>query len=209
MEQEKEIIKSTKGDLESIVKKMYIIGGVFIGYVILYYMFNIRNCRVYPTYKGQTRTIDFLHYLGSINGIIFLIGITLIILTSIIYWWLKNTEITVTDKRVYGTTATGKRVDLPFDSISAVATSWFKGIAVATSSGKINFKMIANRDDIHKQLSKLLINRQSNKKTNNETIIKQNNTTTTEELKQYKELLDNGVITQEEFNAKKKQLLNI
>ena len=30
-----------------------------------------------------------------------------------------------------------------------------------------------------------------------------------EELKQYKELLDSGVITEEEFNAKKKQLLNI
>ena len=30
-----------------------------------------------------------------------------------------------------------------------------------------------------------------------------------EELKTYKELLDSGVITQEEFDAKKKQLLNL
>lgn len=29
------------------------------------------------------------------------------------------------------------------------------------------------------------------------------------ELKQYKELLDSGVITQEEFDAKKKQLLGL
>lgn len=32
---------------------------------------------------------------------------------------------------------------------------------------------------------------------------------TAEELKTYKELLDTGVITQEEFDAKKKQLLGL
>lgn len=36
-----------------------------------------------------------------------------------------------------------------------------------------------------------------------------NNTSNTEELKKYKELLDNEVITQEEFEAKKKQLLGL
>ena len=36
-----------------------------------------------------------------------------------------------------------------------------------------------------------------------------NKNSSVEELKQYKELLDNGVITQEEFEAKKKQLLGI
>jgi len=36
-----------------------------------------------------------------------------------------------------------------------------------------------------------------------------NNTSTTDELMKYKELLDSGVITQEEFDAKKKQLLNL
>jgi len=30
-----------------------------------------------------------------------------------------------------------------------------------------------------------------------------------EDLKKFKELLDGGIITQEEFNAKKKQLLNL
>ena len=34
-------------------------------------------------------------------------------------------------------------------------------------------------------------------------------TTNADELKKYKDLLDNGVITQEEFDAKKKQLLNL
>lgn len=34
-------------------------------------------------------------------------------------------------------------------------------------------------------------------------------TTTVEELKQYKELIDSEIITQEEFDAKKKQLLGL
>lgn len=137
-----------------------------------------------------------------------MLSILLVILTSVVYWWLKNTEITVTDKRVYGKTATGKRVDLPFDSISAVATSLFKGISVATSSGLINFKMIANRDEIHKSISQLLIDRQNSKQEQKQVIVN-NNDSTTEQLKQYKELLDNGIITQEEFNTKKKQLLGL
>ena len=39
----------------------------------------------------------------------------------------------------------------------------------------------------------------------------QTNTTTSnaDELKKYKELLDEGIISQEEFDAKKKQLLNL
>ena len=36
-----------------------------------------------------------------------------------------------------------------------------------------------------------------------------NNFSNIQELKEYKELLDNGIITQEEFNQKKKQLLNL
>lgn len=35
------------------------------------------------------------------------------------------------------------------------------------------------------------------------------NTSDADELKKYKDLLDNGVITQEEFDAKKKQLLGL
>ena len=41
-------------------------------------------------------------------------------------------------------------------------------------------------------------------------VIKNNQlTTSADELKKYKDLLDSGVITQEEFDAKKKQLLGL
>ena len=68
--------------------------------------------------------------------------------------------------------------------------------------------MIKNRDEIQKVLSDLLIERQSKPKA--ETTIKQEiPQSNADELKKFKELLDNGIITQEEFDAKKKQLLGL
>ena len=120
-------------------------------------------------------------------------------------WALFFTEIVVTDKRVYGKTMFGKRVDLPLDSISAVGFSAFHGISVGTSSGKISFALIKNNLEIHKCINDLLIDRQNKENFSNSN----NNTDTIDQLKKYKNLLDDGVITQEEFDAKKKQLLGL
>lgn len=125
-----------------------------------------------------------------------------------IYWWLSKNEIFITNKRVYGKSVFGKRVDLPIDSVSAIGSKWPKGVAVATSSGKVAFLMIKNRDEIHKCVSNLLIERQS-KPTTTTPIKQEVPQSNADELKKYKELLDSGIITQEEFDAKKKQLLRL
>lgn len=152
----------------------------------------------------------FLRYPNDILGepvfISFPIGTVLALL---FFFSMNKTDLTVTDKRVYGKASWGRRVDLPLDSISAVGTSAFKGIAVASSSGKIKIKGIKNRDEIHEAISKLLMDRQN--KPNGETmVIKQESPqSNADEIKQFKELLDSGIITQEEFDAKKKQLLGL
>ena len=121
---------------------------------------------------------------------------------------LGKGKIFVTDKRVYGTAIFGKRVDLPLDAISAVATGKFNGISITTASGAIQFLLIKNRDEIHKEITKLLVARQE--KSDNKVITKQETTSyNADELKKFKELLDSGVITEEEFDAKKKQLLGL
>ena len=101
---------------------------------------------------------------------------------------------------------------MPIDSISAVGTSVFKSIAIATSAGKIKFLAIANRDEIHNKISELLINRQQSNKVEQQ--IANNNVPTSNndnigQLKELKELLDQGIINQEEFDVKKKQLLGL
>lgn len=124
----------------------------------------------------------------------------------IIYKCWSEVELVVTDKRVYGKAAFGKRVDLPLDSVSAVSTG-IGSISVSTSSGTIKFNGIINYDEIHKVLSKLIIERQQNKNV----VLASGPVagSNADELKKYKNLLDGGIITQEEFDAKKKQLLGL
>ena len=154
-------------------------------------------------------------FTGTLNEIMPIIIGTIIVAAVIIVVFnllYKKIQLVVTDKKVYGRVFWGKRVDLPIDSISAVGTSVFKSIAIATSAGKIKFLAIANRDEIHNKISELLINRQQSN--NVEQQISNNNVTTSnndniEQLKQLKELLDQGIINQEEFDVKKKQLLGL
>lgn len=216
MEQEIEIIKG-KNNLKSIVKKIVIITLVIT--VICFIIFAIREIvfevaiqkrnnamrealqegvQVYEPVKLPYNVYNNYNFVYA--GCVFM---TITILTTIFYFYISKMQIVVTNTRVYGKCTFGKRVDLPIDTISAIGTSFLKGIDIGTSAGKIHFKGISNNNEIHAEISKLLNNRQ------NKDQKQVNNTSTTEELKQYKELLDNGVITQAEFEAKKKQLLKM
>ena len=128
---------------------------------------------------------------------------------GLIYLWLRSYELTVTDKRIFGKVAWGKRVDLPVDSVSATETIRFlKGVSVSTSSGRISFRVLKNADAIYQVISNLLIDRQQ-EKSKAAPIADAPKSDEADQLKKYKELLDSGVITQEEFDAKKKQLLGL
>ncbi len=129
----------------------------------------------------------------------------LTLLSVFAYWWLSNCSLSITNKRAFGSGAFGKRVDLPMDSISAVALCWLKGISISTSSGKISFLFIKNQKEVYDILNNLLAERQD-KRQNDNVIVNQSNA---DELRKFKDLLDSGVITQEEFDAKKKQLLRL
>lgn len=137
-----------------------------------------------------------------------LVAVGVVLLGIIAYYAVSKVELVVTDKRVYGRVAFGKQVDLPIDSVSSVKLSSFKGIAIGTSSGLISFWRIKNRDAIHAVLSNLLIERQ-NKVAATPVIKQEIPQSNADELKKFKELLDSGIITQEEFDAKKKQLLGL
>lgn len=131
---------------------------------------------------------------------------------GVFYWYTSKISLTVSDKRVYGTAVFGRRVDLPIDMISAVGTGRvLSKISVSTTSGCINFALIKNVDEIHDTISKLLMDRQENKSANtaHTTIREEISQSNADELKKYKDLLDSGVITQEEFDKKKKQLLGL
>ena len=79
-------------------------------------------------------------------------------------------------------------------------------IAVATASGITKFSLIGNYKEIGEVLSKKINERQQN----TETSTKQTaDNAAMDDILKLKSLLDSGIISQEEFEAKKKQLLGL
>lgn len=113
-------------------------------------------------------------------------------------------ELIVTDGKVVGKTLFGKRVDLPISQISVAGTGIFNRVSIATSSGSINFYGVTNQNEVFSTISELLMKRQEETKTTYKAP-----ESPTDELKKLKDLLDSGIITQEEFDSKKKQLLGL
>lgn len=210
--EEKIIIKSKQYDIKKFRTICFIVGIILFA-VIFVTDFADSYSKVYRWRDGDVTVIGFF-FEELVDNFLWSFGIPMIgfavpaAIGIIVYAWLSQIELIVTAERVYGTAAFGQRVDLPFDSISAIGTGILKSIAVSTSSGRISFFAIKNRDKIHEVISKLLIERQHTSKP--ATTIKQEiPQSNAEELRRYKELLDLGVITQDEFDAKKKQLLGL
>lgn len=211
--EEKILIKSEQYNIKKIQK--IIIGAGLIVFLIIFLKWGLPKISKYGVenyFDFEIKTLEdfgllFTEYYHFSFGVIY--GILIPVIISVfIYGWLKSYELTITNARVFGKVAFGKRVDLPIDSVSATAIiRLVKGVSVLTSSGRVSFLAIKNTDEIHSVLSDLIIARQD-KSVNN--IIKQEiPQSNAEELKKYKDLLDNGIITQEEFDQKKKQLLSL
>lgn len=212
---EREIIKAEKFNVLAISGVIGIIGVIIAILTPIIYSakyaakFNSEDQASKDYYKsalgygiGKRSDMSLFIFLG--------IAVIVVIVAAIIFFSYSKVEMTVTDGRVYGRAKFGKRVDLPFDSISAVGTTMMNGIVVSTASGAIKFKFIKNRDEIHDAVSKLLLERQGKEKPVATTTIKQEiPQSNADELQKFKNLLDNGTITQEEFDAKKKQLLGL
>lgn len=150
---------------------------------------------------GEVSSIEMENLFLTLGAVFSVLGIFFIIM-------LATSEICVTSKRVYGKVAFGRRVDLPIDSISAISTTsvFTQGVSVSTSSGRITFYGLSKKEEIATQIRKLLNDRQD--KPGATTTIHQE-VSNADELKKYKELLDSGIITQEDFDAKKKQILGL
>ena len=115
-------------------------------------------------------------------------------------------EICVTENRVYGRTQFGKRVDLPMGSVSAVSvTPVLSGVSVSTSSGRISFNGLPKYNDVFKELSTLIVARDNLSVASSQSVVRN----TADEIKLFKDLLDAGAITQEEYDTKKRQLLEL
>ena len=102
-----------------------------------------------------------LGFLNEANYVLIpLVFLCPVIAYSIYRIWSKS-AITITNRRVYGVNSMGNRVDLPIDTITAVGTGIFNSLTINTASVAYYFVMLANRDELHKTLSNLLVERQN------------------------------------------------
>ncbi len=136
-------------------------------------------------------------------GWVLLGGIISAILIGLFVFALSSCEMVVTDKRVYGKATFGQRVDLPLDMISATSTGILKSVGVSTASGRISFWLLENQNELISSITTLVLERQQKK----ELVNMPESISAADELKKFKELLDAGIITQDEFDAKKKEIL--
>jgi len=199
--EEKILIQSEQGGSKQIFVKVFLTG-ILIS-VILFgsAAFKIAVLDGVPEYLDASWVRDGMAICTPILLVFSVVGL-------ILQLWLGRCSLSITNRRVYGQAAFGKRVDLPLDSISAIGKSFLNGISISSASGVIRFFLIKNADKMYDIISRLLVERQ--KSSTSQSIIKQNfSNTSAEEIKKFKELLDAGIITQEEFDAKKKQLLGL
>lgn len=131
-------------------------------------------------------------------------------LTVFCYVSNMGVELVITDKRVYGKAFLGKRVDIPVDSVSSVGKGILNTICVASSSGKIMFTFLQDNETAFEEVNKLLVTRQ-------ETVIAEktdkvvNNIplSAADEIRKFNQLYQEGIISKEEFDQKKKELLGV
>ena len=129
------------------------------------------------------------------------------IVLLVMYLAHAKCELVITEKNVKGKSLFGKEVVLPLYMISAYSTkSLFSVISVATASGMTKFSFISNRAEIGEILSEKINERQTKTENELKTTPESNSM---DDLVKLKSLLDSGIITQEEFDAKKKQLLGL
>ena len=126
--EEKIIIKSKISKVVTGICILFLILGV-----VLFVVFVQMNC------IGTDWDTGAKYFNSEMVPFDFMISILPCAIISFIIWYIYgHSELTVTDKRVYGKAILGKRVDIPLDSISAVGTSSFlKGVSVASSSGRL------------------------------------------------------------------------
>ena len=174
---------------------------------IHYYFDDLQLCR---ECRGWN-IFDLFAFEGVLASIFAITFTVFSLVTFISFLILSKSKLTITDMGVKGRTMWGKEVVLPLSMISAYSTRKFLSkVSVATSSGFVHFGFIENYKEMGETLKQLIAERQRDTEISQEKvyqITKENSGA--DEIKKYKELLDNGIITQEEFDAKKKQILGL
>ena len=168
----------------------------------------------YECYRGS----DYLEYTNIISytfnendfaKILYIVDASLIVLElAFVFWYSCNRKnsIQICDGRL--TCKKGDKIIKEFmlSDISSVESASLKGLKIKGNNIKYKINLLANSEELKNYLME---NIAKYKKESPVVSTITNQSSNADELKKYKDLFDAGVITQEEFDEKKKQLLGL
>lgn len=133
---------------------------------------------------------------------IFVLFIVLLI-GSILYIADKKTELTIHENAIIGKKSNGETVQFLLKDIKSVEITKTQGLKITGAGIKYDIHLIENAEEMKNLMMDMLA------KVQHEQPVVAVVGSSANDIKEYKELLDAGIITQEEFDAKKKQLLGL
>lgn len=220
--EEKIVIKSRPGKNKTSIILLLSAAGLFLASLIVasvvynnnttsYYIYSgygragIHTTRYYNSMYDSMLEFFFWEFFSCIHGYIILASLVAALAGFVMKSITKDNELVVTVRRVYGHLARRKAVDIPLEQITSVRPSAFHGVSVTHITGTHSFYCLENQKDILTALAQLLAPPQT------DASVELSATTdpAIDRLTSLKKLLDSGIITQEEFDAKKKQLLGL
>lgn len=210
-----------KAKIESKITILYwIVFGVLLLFTVLW------SAGVFGHYNPNPFTKGFF------KGYALPPSITIVLMIVWIVWGIRckivssRCALNLTDSGISGSRATlfsVKNLDLPIDKVDSImrsSTLYNKltggnTVAIRSASGLIKFPWVQNAEEfVNATLAKIEEYKKTVKKDNQElikavaeTAAAPANTSSASKIKEIKELLDQGLISQEEFDAKRKELL--
>ena len=142
-------------------------------------------------------------FLAGFLSAIFIGGFT----HFIVYIIARNNEITLTNYKIKGVYNRRLSLDIPIDSVSSISKGPMGSLCITCAGNKYKILYVSNRELFCLKLNELLTIRTQQALSGTAPIVNQQSNY--DEIKKLKQLLDDGIITQEDFDAKKKQLLGL
>lgn len=196
--EEKELIKSVRNENRYKKELIFIYTIYFLAALFFAYF-----CSVEYDFKNFGSL--FMHFLEFFSIPFSLINH--IILLSI----YNHASIIITSKKTICAYGIKRQVIIPNDSITSVTMSRLLNSIDIICAGKFyKISYIENGEDICGVINNIIAKRIVSDTTSTSTLISENTDRDISiEMKKYKSLLDDGLITQEEYDSKKRQLLNL
>lgn len=163
---------------------------------------NLLSENGYDCYYGSEylRYTSFLSYtFAHVNNLMIIYGfmVILAVFISVIYILNKKTSITVNGNMIICKKISGKSVQFMLNDVKSVETTFLKGLKITGNGIKYRIILVNNNEILKSEIMKLLTNSKN----------KSVGVSEADELIKFKRLLEEGIISQEEFEKKKADIL--